>query len=206
MALFFRRTGWVLMSLLCVILAVRTLHYFGGDTSNYFQPDIYIDRIVVLRVHIAAGIVAVLAGPIQFVPAFRNRFRAAHRTLGKVYIISVLLAALLALVIATTALGGVVSQAGFSAMAICWAGTTMMAYRRIRNRDIIGHKRWMARSFAITFAFVMLRVIFGTLEFGVGLDHVTSFQITAWACWIPNLLIVEYAIRRGRMVRGPQNS
>lgn len=199
MGLFFRRTGWVLMSFLCFIVATTTLNYFGNDTSSYFQPDIYSDRIVVLRVHIAAGIVAVLTGPIQFVPAFRNRFRAAHRTLGKIYILSVLLAAVLALIIATTALGGLVSQAGFSAMAICWAGATITAYWKIRNRDVAEHKKWMVRSFAITFAFVTLRIMFGTLEFAVGFDEVTAFQITAWACWIPNLLIVEFALRRGKL-------
>ena len=186
------------MSLIIALLCVRMLHYFGTDSSDYFQPEIYVDRLVVLRVHIAAAIVAALAGPLQFVPAFRNKFRAAHRTLGKVYIIAVLIGAVFGLLIATTALGGAVSQAGFSALAIFWAGATVMAYRSIRARDIAAHKRWMIRSFALTFAFVMLRIIFGTLEFGVGLDHVTAFQIAAWACWIPNLLVVEYVMRGGR--------
>ena len=84
------RIGWVLMALLCVLLVVTTLHYFGTDRSMYFQPDVYMDRIAVLRVHIVAGIIAALTGPLQFWPAFRNRFRAAHRTLGKAYIVAVL--------------------------------------------------------------------------------------------------------------------
>jgi len=193
------RIGWVLMALLCVLLVVTTLHYFGTDRSMYFQPDVYMDRIAVLRVHIVAGIIAALTGPLQFWPAFRNRFRAAHRTLGKAYIVAVLTGALFGLAIATTAKGGVVSQAGFSTLALLWAGATVVAYRRIRAGDVAGHRRWMIRSFALTFAFVTLRLIFPVLQFGAGLDQTSAFQITAWACWIPNVLVVELALQRGRV-------
>lgn len=59
---------------------------FGSDSVSFFQPDIYLDRIVALRLHIGGGIVAAFTGPPQFWGGFRNRFRALHRTLGKVYI------------------------------------------------------------------------------------------------------------------------
>lgn len=199
----FRGIGWILMSLMIAMMVLTTLHYFGADTSNYFQPDIYIDRLTILRVHIAAGIVAVLAGPLQFVSGFRNKFRTVHRTLGKIYIVAVLISALLSLAVATTALGGLITQAGFSVLALCWAATTIMAYVKIRKRDIADHQRWMIRSFALSLAFVMLRIIFGTLQFGIGLDQVTSFQIVAWACWIPNLLIAELMLRRSNTVHPP---
>jgi hypothetical protein len=75
----------------------------------------------------------------------------------------------------------------------------VVALQKIRNRDIVGHGRWMVRSFALTFSFVSLRIIFPALQFGVGLDQTTAFQITSWACWLVNLLIVETALHGGRV-------
>jgi uncharacterized membrane protein len=186
------------MTLIIVLIALRMLNYFGNDIATFFQPDIYIDRLVVLRIHIAASIVAALTGPLQFIPAFRNRFRAIHRTIGKLYIVAVLIGAVFGFMMATTALGGIISQTGFSVLAILWAGATLVALQKIRNRDIVGHSRWMIRSFALTFSFVSLRIIFPTLQFGVGLDQTTAFKITSWACWLVNLMIVEFALSGGR--------
>lgn len=112
------RAGWIEITLLCVMLAVTSLRYFGSDSVSFFQPDIYLDRIVALRLHIGGGIVAAFIGPPQFWGGFRNRFRALHRTLGKVYIGAVLTGAVFGLMIATTAVGGTISQAGFSALAL----------------------------------------------------------------------------------------
>lgn len=198
----FFRVGWFVMTLLCVLLVFTTLRYFGSDSVAFFQPDIYPDRIVALRLHIGGGIVAALTGPLQFWGGFRNRFRALHRVLGKIYIAAVLTGAVFGLMIATTALGGTVSQTGFSALALAWAGTTLIAYRRIRTGTVAAHRRWMIRSFALTFAFVMLRIIFPALQFGAGLDQVTAFQITSWACWVPNLLLAELAMRKRNHANG----
>lgn len=192
-------TGWVLMTLMIPLMVATMLHYFGNDPSNYFQPEVYLDRLLVVRVHMAAGIVAALAGPLQFVPAIRNKYRAAHRTLGKIYIVAVIIGAVFGLMIATTALGGLISQMGFSLMSILWAGTALAALKKIRDRDFLAHRRWMIRSFAVTYGFVSLRIIFPTLELGVGLDQTTAFQITSWACWTVNLIRVEVAVRGGRI-------
>lgn len=196
------RAAWIVMTLLCVMLVITTLRYFGSDSEVFFQPDIYLDRIVALRLHIGGGIVAALTGPLQFWGRFRTKFRALHRVLGKVYIAAVLTGAVFGLIIATTAVGGAVSQAGFSALALAWAGATLMAYRRIRTGTVAGHRRWMIRSFALTFAFVMLRIIFPALQFGAGLDQVIAFQIASWACWVPNLLFVELVMRKGEHANG----
>lgn len=191
-----KQGGLVLMTVLCLLLVFSTLRYFRGDTATFFQPEVYADRIAVLRLHIVGGIVAALTGPLQFMSAIRNKYRAAHRTLGKVYILAVLSGAVFGLIIATTALGGLVTQAGFSALALAWAFTTLKAYQCIRVRNIALHRRWMIRSFALTFAFVMLRLILPSLQLA-GLDEVTAFRVSAWACWLPNILIVELAMRRG---------
>ena len=55
----------------------------------------------------------------------------------------------------------------------------------------------MTRNYALTFAGVMLRVwnpIFGIM----GIDFTTGYIMVAWLAWVPNLALVEFAIRRKR--------
>ena len=60
-----------------------------------------------------------------------------------------------------------------------------------------GHRCWMIRSYALTFAAVTLRLelplffIFGGMEYPVASSYV------AWLCWVPNLFIAELYLRRG---------
>jgi hypothetical protein len=58
------------------------------------------------------------------------------------------------------------------------------------------HRRWMIRSFAMTFAFVTFRA---ELQLGVvlGLPFETSYQIGAVLCSVTNRLVAELIIRRG---------
>ena len=58
----------------------------------------------------------------------------------------------------------------------------------------------MTRNYALTFAGVMLRV-WSPLSVGMGADFTTAYVIIAWACWIPNLLVAEWIIRRTRPAR-----
>jgi hypothetical protein len=77
-----------------------------------------------------------------------------------------------------------------------------MAYRMIRLRKIAAHRRWMIRNFALTYAAVTLRLEMPLL--GMAFGDVLGYQLVAWVCWIPNLLVAE-AIVRGwlRRTRAP---
>ncbi len=58
------------------------------------------------------------------------------------------------------------------------------------RRDFVAHERWMIRSFALTFAAVILRIY---LPFAG--DLVTGYTAIAWLCWIPNLVVAKIWIR-----------
>ena len=60
------------------------------------------------------------------------------------------------------------------------------------QRDFAAHRRWMIRSFALTFGAVTLRLqILAFLPFGLMYNDVAPFL--AYSAWIPNLLAVELA-------------
>jgi hypothetical protein len=89
---------------------------------------------------------------------------------------------------------------GSGVAAISWFGTTIAAYRAVRRRDLISHRRWMLRSCALTFAAVTLRVYLPFSEI-LGLPFGPSYQVISWLCWVPNLLLVEqFLVPRSHMI------
>jgi hypothetical protein len=58
----------------------------------------------------------------------------------------------------------------------------------------------MIRNYALTFAGVMLRLWMPILV-SLGVEFLAAYTVVAWLCWIPNLLVVEWMIRRRRAGR-----
>lgn len=188
-------TGWILMSLLVIGTAIYAAQYFRPGMPNAFQPDVYKTYALELRIHIAGGIIAALAGLTQFWGGFRNKHKKIHRWMGFIYIASIAISAPVALILATVSQGGLVTHVGFGMLAILWPFTTFKALYHITQGHIELHKQWMIRSYALTFAFVTLRAWLGTfIASGVPVDQ--AYQTVSWLCWVFNLLIVEYFIIR----------
>lgn len=105
--------------------------------------------------HAFFGTLALLVGPLQFSSHFRQRHLNLHRILGRVYVISVLLAAPLAMSITWNR----PLRLGTTTQATAWLICTAAAFLTARNRQITQHRQWMARSYAVTFTFVLLRLL-----------------------------------------------
>jgi uncharacterized membrane protein len=190
-----------LLSLLVVLVASR---YLAFDPSTYFpeQREVYVDRQVVLGLHIVGGMTALLVGPLQLARWFRARHVRVHRALGAVYVSGVLVGSVAGLVLATTAHGGPVAGLGFAGLAVAWATTTALAVHAVVHRRFQEHRRWMLRSFALTFAAVTLRLYLGVVGV-LGLDFSTSYVVIAWLCWVPNLALALWWTSERRTVTPP---
>lgn len=151
-----------------------------------------------LVVHAGFAATALLLGPVQFLPRLRARWPRAHRLTGRVYVFACLVggAAGLALAVGTTA--GPVAAWGFGALGVLWIYTTGQAFRLALARRIDEHRRWMIRSFALTFAAVTLRLYLPIAPL-MGLDFMEAYRVIAWAAWVPNLLLAELYLARGRV-------
>ena len=196
-----KKIGWVIMLLLAVFLVLMSSGYLTMNPEEFGfaqQKAVYTANITILMVHIVASMLAILIGPFQFLPGIRKgRFLKVHRWLGRTYFLSVLFGGLGGLYMAQLAYGGIISELGFTMLAILWLYSGFMAYKHIRNKEIESHREWMTRNYALTFAAVTLRVwnpIFG----GMGVDFTTGYIVVAWLCWVPNLALAELAIRRNR--------
>lgn len=193
---------WALMALLSFSVVLVASRYLQLDPSTYFpeQREVYLRRETLLVAHVIGGMLALACGPWQFVRGLRARWPRFHRVTGRVYVFGCALGAVAGLALATTAHGGIVASLGFTALAVAWVATTGIALRHALGRRIDEHRRWMVRSFAVTFAAVTLRLwlgVYGGLEAGgVPLPaFATAYAAVAWLCWVPNLAIAWFLTR-----------
>lgn len=180
--------------------------YFVMDESQGFlsqkSPELLESTVwnIAFRLHIFLGGIALLTGWSQFSNRLRTTKLSLHRTLGKIYIAAVLISGLAGLYIAFYATGGVISQWGFSLLAVAWLTTTSIAFGKIRAMNIDSHKRWMIRSYALAFAAVTLRIYMPFMQAVMGMEFIDAYRIVAWLCWVPNLLVAELLVRRQRQM------
>lgn len=190
-----KQIGWGAMTFLALGIVFVASRYLTLNPDVFFpqQRDVYLAHQTGILLHVIGGMLALALGPFQFLPRLRTRRPQIHRWLGRFYLLGILLGGLAGLYMATFAYAGIVARLGFAALAALWLVTGFMAYRTIRAGDTASHRRWMMRNFALTFAAVTLRLEMPFLMMGFGEE--TGYQIVAWLCWIPNLLVAEGMIR-----------
>ena len=149
-----------------------------------------------IRIHVFAALLALALGPWQFSTALRARRPRLHRLMGRIYLgIGVGIGGASGLYVAQFAHGGPVAQAGFALLALAWLYTGFAAYRAIRRGDVASHREWMVRNFALAFAAVTLRFMLpASMLLGIGFED--AYRAIAWLCWVPNLAVAQYLLRR----------
>lgn len=200
-----KKIGWGVMTFLAGLVFLYAGSYLPRNPDTYFpeQKAVYMLHTTGLLMHIVGAMLAVIIGPFQFLPRSRSRrFLNVHRWLGRTYLIGVLLGGLGGLYMARLSYGGLPTHLGFAALGILWLFSGWQAYRHIRRKEIEPHREWMMRNYALTFAGVMLRVWMPLLT-TAGFEFLPTYLVVAWLCWVPNLLVAEWMIRRRRAERAP---
>jgi len=143
--------------------------------------------MVLISMHVVGGGIALLISPFQFMIYRKNR--TLHRYLGRIYFLVIILASIGGYYMAWHAFGGIISMLGLGMLATLWWSVTLVAVIHARNGNIPAHRRWMIRSFALTYAAVTLRLMNPVLS--VVFDEVTQFQIVYWLSWTTNLALAQ---------------
>jgi uncharacterized membrane protein len=134
-------------------------------------------------------LLALLAGPLQFSSRLRQRHPQFHRVLGRAYLISVFIGAFSGIGLAA----GRPGLPGTSMQAAAWIVCTTAAFLTARNRQIVQHRQWMARSYAVTFTFVSSRVLNLWPRYWSHLgDSLSAVGVIAFT--LASLLIVDLAL------------
>lgn len=121
-----------------------------------------------------------------------------HRRIGITYIAAVTLGAVAGLYMGITADGGLVYAGGLIGLGMAWLLTTGMAFVAVTRALYDQHREWMIRSYAVTFAFVLFRVLFQALTAN-DIPPAEAAPFAAWASWVAPLLLTE-AVLQGRKI------
>lgn len=175
-------------------IAYSSLYYLTADPSAFgLKPDAP-GEVLGFRLHALGGVGALLLGPFQFLSIIRKKAPVFHRWMGRAYLIFIAVGSVGAFMLAMNPMGGAVTRFAFFALALLWVSTSGMALWRVLRRDFESHRRWMIRSYALTYAAVTLRVGIPALIFGLGMTQNEAYQTVAWASWTINLIVAEWLI------------
>jgi uncharacterized membrane protein len=181
-----RLTGHLTLSVLSFGVAGYALFVYGFlPLGIALHPDMratFEAQRIGIYAHVFAALFALVLGPFQFSARLRAARPALHRWMGRLYLgIGVLVGGLAGLYMASFAFGGPVARLGFGLLALAWLYTGLRAYLAIRARQVMEHRRWMVRNFALTFAAVTLR-LWLPASFVAGLPFDLAYPAIAWLC------------------------
>lgn len=198
---------WTVFGIAAVSIGLYPLIYYlvdmhGKGLFSGKSAELLADRIwhTAFYMHITFGGIAMLIGWTQFSRNIRNTRLSLHRTLGKIYVFSVMLSSIAGFYIAQFASGGNISRVGFSFLAISWFFSVTKAYATILKKHFKQHENWMIRNYALTFAAVTLRIYLPFCTQLMHWDFITSYQAISWLCWVPNLIVAEIIISRRALI------
>ena len=186
-----RRAPYALMLLLALFVALVSFRFLLPEIPGV-SPDVAANRFAdrFLPAHAGLSALALLLGPFQFWGRRDGRRAVWHRTTGALYIAACLISAPTGLVLALGTTAGPLATAGFGLLAVAWFYTTGQGLRSVLGKRYAEHRRWMIRSYALTFAAVTLR-LYLPIAPSLGYDFMPAYVAISWLCWVPNLILAE---------------
>jgi uncharacterized membrane protein len=191
---FVKKGVWVMLVIFAILIGLYPGFYFF--TKEAFgilnqKPDELLSSMlwqIGFYTHIFFGGLSLLIGWTQFGEKFREKNRILHKTIGKVYMISVVLSSLAGVYIGFYATGGMVSSLGFISLGVFWFSVTIKGYQEIKNKKVEKHKKSMIYSYAACFSAVTLRLWLPILVMLFN-DFTQVYMLVAWLCWVPNIFV-----------------
>ncbi len=201
-----RRLGWGLMAIIAIGVAIyfaTPYLLFNPALSRLrLNPSIPI-HFSILAIHAGTAGIALLIGPFQFLTPLRDRYPSVHHLIGRIYIVCVFFGGIAAFLVALFSVSGFVAQVGFLTLDVLWFYSICRAYIAIRQGQILVHRVWMTRNYALTFGAVMLRAwLYGGITL-ITLTHHESpalqaniYATSAWISWVFTLAVAEWVFNQ----------
>ena len=140
----------------------------------------------------------------QFSDHILKTHKNIHRLMGRIYAYDILFVNFPAtMIMAIYANGLLPAKTAFVVLDCLWFWFTYKAVAEIRKKNIVAHKQFMIRSYALTLSAVMLRSWKIIILSFVYVDPLHLYMIDAWMGFVPNLLFAEWLIRRKRNKKMP---
>ncbi|MHA6720280.1 DUF2306 domain-containing protein [Sphingomonas sp. RS6] len=204
------------------IFALYILAFYVGavatgtpDDWNRTLPRLHVSRSWLANVgigaHFALGAVLLLFGPVQLFAGVRRRWPQIHRWTGRLYLFAALVTGIggLIFIVARGTVGGWVMDVGFGLYGILMIGAAAQTLRFAMMRQILQHRAWAVRLFALAIGSWLYRMDYGFWFLFAGrLGHTSQFDgwfdaIMIFWFYLPNLIIAELFLRARRPTTPP---
>lgn len=168
----------------------------AGATVSPAMREVYRVHPFLIHAHAFGAGLALALGPWQFSARLRATRPRLHRWAGRLYLLAgVGVGGVSGLGLAFLAQGGVPARLGFAGLALAWLYTGLRGLQAIRAGQPARHRQWMLRNHALTLAAVSLRLYLG-LALALGWPFELAYPVIAWLCWVPQLALAQWWLRR----------
>lgn len=208
------RAGYIVFALACVAVAVfAPLPYLTQSMADLAEANVGLGAHyakqpsaiqLALIVHGTASGLALGLTPLQWAASVRRRWPAFHRLTGRILAAAIVVGAATGLVVAQVSYAGLSGTIGFSLLSVIWTWCCFRSVATIRAGDLAGHRRWVTRTSALTFAAVTLRVATGAsvvvltaaTDMGAQAAFDRAYVVMPFFSWMVNLAVVEWVRQR----------
>lgn len=192
----------VLIAIVLVFAVIRVItdwpHILAGTQSDNDFARRYIAHPVLGYVHIGAGVIYLLGAALQVTKRFRVRHYAVHRRMGRVVVTAGVVSGVFAVLFGVLHPWGRWPESAAAVVFGSWfVACLVLGLRAIRSGDMVQHRRWMVRAFAVGTGI-------GTIRLWVGLfiaitltplpAHAT-FGIAFWLGLTTHVAVGEWWLR-----------
>lgn len=191
---------WIIISLVSVIGHwVRLTPPGGHPLGNEWVIDqmrVFTDHAGAVQVHLISSMVFAFIAPFQFFGRFRGRFISAHRLMGRVFFINLIL-----VVLSGQYLGLVIPFDGWPEvlytvmLLIAIPFSAYMGISFVKKRDILNHRIWMIRLLCLSMSIATMRIFLATLTSIQPWDIRTWFGVSLILALLCNVLLGELYIK-----------
>lgn len=196
--------GLIALSLVPAIAGAARLAGLASGAAPTPDTARFVASPVPIALHVLAVIPYSLLGALQFSAAFRRRFRGGHRAMGMFLVPAGLVVALTGLWMShfytLPAFDGPIVYAERLVFGVAMLLAILLGVAAIGRRDFAAHGAWMTRAYAIGLGAgtQVLTHLPWFLLMDEPMPSGTPRAVLMGAGWVINLLVAEWAIRRGQ--------
>ena len=158
----------------------------------------YADEAILAYSHIISGLAYTVLAPFQLSRRMRRRNLGLHRRMGRFIVAAGLVSAATGLAFGVQyPWGGWAERSASVVFGIYMGVALLLAVRAARGRDMVTHRRWMIRAFAVALGVAMIRVIliFGEVVLGA-FEFDEAFGWAFWGGFLLNAVVAELWLQR----------
>lgn len=186
-----------------VRLAEDVPHVLAGTMPDTTYAARFVEHPVTAYLHLVPGVLYLLGAPLQLARRVRRRSYPLHRRLGRALLGAGLVSGIFALAFGLPhSFGGGWQAAATAVFGVWFLACLVLAFRAIRRRDVVAHRRWMVRAFVTGLAVGTIRLWIGLFQATGLLDFRDSFAPAFWLAFSLHAAVGEVWLRATPHPRG----